>query len=41
MAMLKKYDKVHLIFEEENNAVKKAIKILKDFGVTYELNPKL
>lgn len=37
--MLKDYDKVHIFGEEDEKAVKKAISILKEFEVPYEVNP--
>ncbi|MCK5282893.1 MAG: AIR carboxylase family protein [Nanoarchaeota archaeon] len=39
LLMLKKYDKVHIFGDENNNAVKKAIDTLDEFNVSYELNP--
>ena len=37
--MLKEYDKVHIFGEESNKAVKKAVNLLKEFEIPYELNP--
>ncbi len=38
LLMLKEYENVHILGDEENKAVKKAIDTLKNFGVPYELN---
>jgi 5-(carboxyamino)imidazole ribonucleotide mutase len=37
--MLKEYKKVHIFGDEDEKTVKKAIEILKEFKVDYELNP--
>lgn len=37
--MLKEYEKVHIFGEEDNRVVKRALGLLKEFDVPYELNP--